>query len=226
MAEPLLAGSPDHVEQLTALGLRLEYFFDALRAGEQARRLVTENDPKSAAGTDDYFRRVRVLREVLIEKEKWLRADLEGLPLVVNPKRTMAIGVLLGDNKTGWVGSYHPRSRRPVGDKKIKLVAHNSDPELDLGLPPRRVPQGEIDLRSEDLANVRTWFLVTRRRRKGSGVRVSSELSEPSETGLSAYVERWNHRIPFPDLVFEDVVPYLEDQNQNLGGYEVAVDEK
>ena len=45
MAEPLLAGSPDHVEALATLGLRLEYFQDAVRAGEQARRLVTENDP-------------------------------------------------------------------------------------------------------------------------------------------------------------------------------------
>jgi len=227
MAEPLLAGSPDHVNQLAALGLRLDYFQDALRAGEQARRLVTANDPKAAAGTDDYFRRVRVLRDRLIEEEKWLRSDLDGLPLVVNPERTLAIGVLLGDRKTGWVGPYHPRSRRPVGEKKIKLVAHNDQPELDLGLPPHRIRAGEIDIRSEGLAGVRTWFLVTHRHvdRDGS-VRVSSELSEPSETGLTAYVERWIRRIPFPDLVFESVVPYTDHQEQDSAGYEVAVDEK
>ena len=170
---------------------------------------------------------MRVLRERLIDKLKWARSDLDGLPLVVNPERTMAIGVLLGDRKTGWVGPYHPRSRRPVGEKKIKLVAHNDQPELDLGLPPRQIPPGEIDIRSEGLAGVRTWFLVTHRRvdREG-GVRVSSELSEPSETGLSAYVERWIRRIPFPDLVFESVVPYSDNQEQDSGGYEVAVDEK
>src|SRR6185503_6292838 len=42
VAEPLLSGAADHVAQLAGLGLRLEYFYDALRAGEQARRLVTE----------------------------------------------------------------------------------------------------------------------------------------------------------------------------------------
>src|SRR5690348_16226590 len=87
----LLPGAPDYKAQLAALGLRHEYFEEALRAGEQARRLVTENDPKSAAGTEDYFRRVRVLRERLIKEEKWARTDLDGLPLVINPQRTMAI---------------------------------------------------------------------------------------------------------------------------------------
>jgi hypothetical protein len=220
VAEPLLAGSDDHVAQLAALGLRLEHFHDALRAGEQARRLITWNDPISAAGTDDYFRRVRVLRERLITEVKWERADLDGLPLVINPQRTMAIGVLLGDHKTGWVGPYHPRSRRPVGEKKVKLVAQNQQ----LTLIPRPVMAEEVDIESADLTNVRTWFFLTYRRVKGSSVTVSSELSQPSETGLDSYVKHWVRRIPFPDLTFEGVIPYQSDETH--GGYEVAVDEK
>jgi hypothetical protein len=222
VAEPLLSGAADHVVQLAGLGLRLEYFYDALRAGEQARRLVTENDPKAAAGTDDYFRRVRVLRDRLINDAKWARADLDGLPLVINPKLTMAIGVLLGDHKTGWVGTYHPRSKRPVGEKKVKLVAQNQQ----LAMIPRPVVAEEVDIESADLTNVHTWFFLTYRRVRGDKVIVSSELSEASGTGLDAYVTRWVRRIPFPDLTFAGVTPYVGNADGGSGGYEVAVDEK
>jgi len=223
VAQPLLSGAPNYATQLAALGLRVEYFHDALRAGEQARRLVTKNDPKNAAGTVDYFQRVRVLREGLITKANWARADLDGLPLVANPDLTMAIGVLLGDHKTGWLGPYHPRSRRPVGEKKIKLVAQNQQ----LALIPRPAVADEVDLETADLSNVHTWFLITYRRIKEDRVIVSSELSEPEETGLDAYVKRYIRRIPLPDLDFKGVTPYRG--NGSDGGsteFEVAVDEK
>jgi len=153
---------------------------------------------------------------------KWSRADLDGLPLVINPTLTMAIGVLLGDHKTGWLGSYHPRSRRPVGEKKIKLVAQNQQ----LAMIPRPSVADEVDIESADLSNVHTWFLLTYRRVRGDKVIVSGELSEASETGLDAYVRRWVRRIPFPDLPFEGVIPYVSNGDGGSEGYEVAVDEK
>ena len=222
VAQPLPSGAPNHIAQLAALNLRLEYFHDALRAGEQARRLVTKNDPKNAAGTVDYFQRVRVLRHGLITRANWARADLDGLPLVVNPDLTMAIGVLLGDHKTGWLGAHHPRSKRPVGEKKIKLVAQNQQ----LALIPRPAAADEVDLETADLSNVHTWFLITHRRVKGDRVTVSSELSEPEGTGDDAYVERYVRRIPFPNLEFKGVIPYAGNSDSDSTGYEVAVDEK
>ena len=87
--------SEDCEEQLAKLGIKLVQLHDALRAGEEARRLTTANDPRNAAGTVDYFRRIRVLRERLIADSQWARLDLNQLPLVANPDRTMAIGVLL-----------------------------------------------------------------------------------------------------------------------------------
>lgn len=222
MAVPLQHDAEDHVAQLAALDLKPEYFFDALRAGEQARRLCTENDPKSAAGSDDYFRRVRVLRDGLINKVGWKRADLDGLPLVINPERTMAIGVLLGDYRTGWPGHYHPRSRRPVGEKKIKLVTQNSQIPF-FALP---VPTSEIDLESEDLSSCQTWFFVTYRRVGPNSVTVSSELSLPSVVSSAAYVERWVHRIPLPNVTFYGVRPYSPSDEDGFDGYEVEVDEK
>lgn len=222
MVEPLLSGATDHVAQLAALRLRLEYFHDALHAGEQARRLVTANDPRNAAGTDDYFRRVRVLRERLIAAVKWDRAELDGLPLVINPQRTMAIGVLLGDHQTGWVGPYHPRSRRPLSEKKLKLVAKNQQ----LALIPRPVGPNEVDIEAVDMSNVQTWFFVTNRRVKAERVIVSSELSEAGDIDAAGYVTRWRRRIPFPDVVFDPVRPYADNGFGGSGGYEVAVDEK
>lgn len=221
MAEPLPSSPGDHEPQLRAHGLKLEYFYEALRAGEQARRLVTKNDPPNAAGTDDYFRRVRVLRERLIEDAHWARGELDGLPLVVNPGRTMAIGVLLGDNKTGWVGPYHPRSKRPVGEAKIGLVAQNGQQEV---LFRRPLVADEVDLEAEDLFQLKTWFLLTYRRPMKDGVVVSSELSLPSEISRTGYVDKWARRIPFPDLKFENVRPRIDDGEDR--GYDVAVDEK
>jgi hypothetical protein len=216
----LLSGAPDHEAQLAGMNLRLEYFHDALRAGEQLRRSATLNDPPNAPGTDDYFRRVRVLRDRLINEAKWSRLNLEGLPLVVNPGRTMAIGVLLGDNQTGWVGNYHPRNVRAMGEKKVKLVAQNQQ----LAMIPRSAAHDEVDIEEADLSKVRTWFFLTKRRIIADKVIVSNELSEAAETTKNGYVKRWARRIPFPDVVFEAVVPY--DGGSASSGYEVAVDEK
>jgi hypothetical protein len=223
VAEPLLSSPGDPESQLAAFGLKMEYFYDALRAGEQARRLITRNHPSNAAGTEDYFNRVFVLRERLIELVHWARGELDGLPLVVNPDRTMAIGVLLGDHQTGWPGPYHPRSKRPVGEAKVGLVAQNGQQEV---LFRRPLIANEVDLEAEDLFRLKTWFFVTRRRPLMDGVVVvSSELSLPSETSKTGYVDKWARRIPFPDLRFENVTPNVDDDESD-GGYDVAVDEK
>jgi hypothetical protein len=223
VAEPLLSSPADAESQLAAFGLKLEYFYDALRAGEQARRLVSKNDPRNASGTEDYFKRVRVLRERLIELVHWARGELDGLPLVVSPDRTMAIGVLLGDHQTGWVGPYHPRSMRPVGEAKVGLVAQNGQQEV---LFRRPLVADEVDLEAEDLFRLKTWFFVTYRRPHKDGVVVvSSELSLPLRVSKTGYVDLWSRRIPFPDLTFENVTPRI-DEDESEGGYEVAVDEK
>lgn len=129
---------------------------------------------------------MRVLRDRLINEAKWSRLNLEGLPLVVNPSMTMAIGVLLGDHQTGWPGAYHPRSHRPLGEKKIKFVAKNQQ----LAMIPRPTVPEEVDIDAADLSKVRTWFFLTSRRIVGDKVVVSNELSEAAETSENRYVTR------------------------------------
>jgi hypothetical protein len=214
----------DCERQLKRLGVQLAQLLDALRAGEEARRLTTANDPRNAAGTVDYFRRIRALRERKIAEDGWARLDLNMLPLVVNPARTVAIGVLLGDYRTGWPGPYHPHSRRPVGDGKIRLIARNQQ-QMTL-FPEIHNPQ-EVDLDSEDLSRLQTWFLISYRHLFGGHVTISSELSLPSETGETRYITRYKHRIPLPELRFDGVIPYMdEDDDGGEGEYDVTVDEK
>lgn len=208
--------------QLAELGVTLPQLQDALRAGEEARRLTTANDPRNAAGTMDYFRRIRVLRDRMINDAEWARLDLNQLPLVANPDRTVAIGVLLGDYRTGWAGSYQPRSRRPVGEGKIRLVARNSQ---QMTMFPEMANPQEVDLDSEDLSSLATWFLITYRRLFADHVTISSELSLPSETGETNYITKYAHRIPLPELRFGSVIPW-NGGDEGDSGYEVPVDEK
>jgi hypothetical protein len=217
------AQDDDSEKQLAELGIRPDQLQDALRAGEEARRLTTANDPRNAAGTVDYFRRIRVLRERKIAEDGWARLDLNMLPLVVNPSRTIAIGVLLGDYRTGWRGPYHPRSRRPVGEGKIRLVARNYQ-QMTL-FPEMHDPQ-EVDLDSEDLAQLQTWFLISYRRLYGDHVTICSELSEPTETGETRYITRYARRIILPELRFDGVIPYTDEDNGEEGDYEVPFGEK
>lgn len=223
MAQAVLA-SPygDYEDQLASMGLRSEYLYHAIEADEQERRLVTANDPPEAGGMRGYYIRVRTIREDLILREGWKRASLNGLPLVVNPDRTIAIGVLLGDHKTGWPGNYHPRSARPVGNSKAKLIAQNP---TTLTLFPVPVPPDTADLESADLAKLTTWYLITYRRVFRDKVVVASELSLPCNVDEAGRVDKYTRRIPLPEREFAAVIPYIPGQDDGPGEYDVNVDE-
>ena len=178
MAQPIPQPNDDCEKRLAALGVQLAQLHDALRAGEEARRLTTANDPRNAAGTVDYFRRIRVLRERKIAEDGWARLEFNMLPLVANPARTIAIGVLLGDYRTGWPGPYHPRSRRPVGEGKIRLVARN---QQQMTLFPEVHDSQEVSQDSEDLSRLQTWFLISYRRLFGDHVTISSDPDQRVE---------------------------------------------
>lgn len=225
MAQLLQSATPgDHDAQLAALGLRLEYFRRAIEADESDRRRVTPNDPITAAGTNGYNARIRVLREVLISHERWERENLNGLELVVNPEHTIAIGVFTGDHTTGWPGNYHPRNQRPIGKGKIKLIAQNPVQRALFSMPSS--PE-QADLECHDLSDLETWFFITYRRHFRDGVvRVSSELSLPLEVSIDNYIEKYARRITFPNHEFGSVIPYIPDQDDGPSQYEVNIDER
>jgi hypothetical protein len=203
-------------------GLKVEHLHDAIRAGEADRRTSTQDDPKNAPGTRDYFLRVRTLRQVLRRDLGWKRYDLDGLPLVINPGKTVAVGVAQGDAGTG-IPTRQPKTRRPVGEIKKLLVEQNRS---QLGLFELPTDPAEVKLSDEELDGLETWFLLTYRLTKGGTVIVRSELSRAIELDGKGYPSMWKPRIFLPPLEFEGVIDYIKGTDDGPEEFNVWVEEQ
>ncbi|MGW7264361.1 hypothetical protein [Streptomyces sp. NPDC054842] len=214
--------SGGHEVQLAELGLKYEYFERLISEGEEARAGATEDDAANAAGTFDYFARVRTLRYLLRTEEGWKRYDPKQSPLTVNPAKTMAIGVLLGDARTGLPGKPQPRSHRPAGVAKESLVARNQDLEPGL-FPLPHQEEAEAELTEDEYARLTTWYLLTYRyaARKQGFIEVRSELSLPSRVGAKGKIDSWDRRILLPAIRFKRTFDYPEGD----AGFDVPVEE-
>ncbi|WP_329013084.1 hypothetical protein [Streptomyces sp. NBC_01601] len=208
--------------QLAELGLKYEYFERLISEGEEARAGATLDDAVNAAGTFDYFARVRTLRYLLRTEEGWKRYDPKQSPLTVNPDKSMAIGVLLGDARTGLPGNPQPRSHRPAGVAKESLVARNQG--LGPGLFPLPEDEPEMELTEDEYARLATWYLLTYRyeAREQGFVEVRSELSLPSRVGARGKIDSWDRRIPLPAQRFKKTFDYPESD----AGFDVPVEER
>ena len=203
---------------LARLGLREVYLRDVVEVGERERRRATVNDPPNAGATFDYFARVRTLRERLIEREGWQRWQFWQSPLVINPDHTVAVGVLLGDGRTGLRGAPDPSSQRPVGIAKARLVVARRRiprPTLELESEPELFPEwlarrreggagaaGDATVDDADADRVAPWFLLTFRYLDGDAVRIRSELSLATEVSPNGRMTSWADRIILPELRF------------------------
>lgn len=223
MAAPAREEQEDPAVALERLGgIKVEYLHDVIRAGEGERRTSTADDPTNGPGSIDYILRIRKLRQIFRKELGWLRHNLHQLPLVVNPEKTLAIGVIQGDAVTGIPGAHQPRSKKPAGQVKQSLVVQNIQPAL-FDLPG---DEQEAVLNDEELAALQTYFLMTRRLRKPDGtVIVYSELSRAVGFDSLGYVDDWSPRICLPPLEFEPVVDYIEGTDDGPTEYDVRVDE-
>ncbi|WP_336323302.1 hypothetical protein [Streptomyces lavendofoliae] len=217
--------SGGYERQLADLGLRWKYIEQTLRMSEQARRTgKTKDDAKNAPGSQDYFTRVRELRYSLRTELDWEPYDPLQAPLIVNPDKTVGIGVLLGDARTGIPGFPHPRSKRPAGVTKERAVARNQDLQLPFEEPEFAAPdvaQEDVDAYSQMV----TWYLLTHRHeaRKTGVVTVRSELSLPDRVGHGGRIDRYQRRILLPPIEFESVSDYA---GQTTGDFNVSVEER
>lgn len=159
MTELSLIRPDDRDRELEALGLQEQYLLGAIQAGENARGGATSNDPPNAAGTLDYFARIRTLREEL-KPLGWEPRNHNQLPLAVNADKTLAVGVLQGDARTGLPGVPHPRSRRPTGAAKASLIARNQELALFALLA---AEDDGTELGDDEYARMETWYLLTYR---------------------------------------------------------------
>ncbi|MDT0319310.1 hypothetical protein [Streptomyces millisiae] len=218
MDQPLFAPVPDGVQaRLAALGTRWEYLHPALYAGEAERRTATPNHPANTAGTRAYQEHVRVLREMHIRHEGWKRLLHDRLELVCNPAKTIAIGVMPGDEATGQPG-YGPRNLHARGAATERAAENNA---LQLGLfdPPSK--RDETHLEPGEFERLSKWFLLSYRVQVGETVRIHSELSLPLKVE-KGYVVKWQDRIPLPVLEMDGV--RKPDDDEGPGEIDIPID--
>jgi hypothetical protein len=211
--------NPKALLRLVDPGLQVEHLHAAIRAGEGERRTAVRDDPLGAGGSRDYQLRVRTLRQILRKELGWKRYEFNGLPLVINQAKTVAIGVAKGDAATG-NPDVEPRTERPVGEIKRLLVAQN---QQQLGLFDLDPGPDEIVLSDEELARLQTWFLLTRRRARNDTVIIGSELSHAIDLDWKGHIWKWKPRICLPDLEFEGVIDYIEGTDDGPEEYDVPV---
>ena len=225
---PLPSGEPGGYEsELATLGLRWEYLEPGLRMSEQARRAgKTKDDAKNAPGSQDYFTRIRELRYTLRTELGWIPYDPLQAPLIVNPDKTIGIGVLLGDARTGLPGGPHPRSKRPAGISKERAVARNQELQLSFAFEePEFTQPDEAHAGVDEYAQMVTWYLLTHRSeaRKTGVVTVRSELSLPDRVGPGGRIDSYQRRILLPSIEFESVNDYAVE---TTGDFDVPVEER
>lgn len=186
---PLTYYEPLDVDaRLEKLGLSSEILHQAIKNGEMYRSDCTENDPLSLPGFIAWGRAVRSLREILAP-HGWMRLNEQGMPLVINPSGTIAIGVTAGNINTG-NPDMTPRTRNTKGPATEAAVRLNG--QMCFSFYEETGPK-TVRSRSGDRL---TWLLLTSRHSD----KICCELSLPSEIGEDERVENWNERIILPPI--------------------------
>ncbi|GGI68960.1 hypothetical protein GCM10011581_02480 [Saccharopolyspora subtropica] len=195
----------DAERRLQELGLELEYVDKAIRAGVEARASKNDFEPPSAPGLKDWIARVGKLRELVVSGADWYYADPYNVPLVYEPTKQIALGVLLGDRNTGRdKPKSGPRSKYPKGTMIAEATADGGDePTLELDLT-QRSRRGHLDVAT--LAALDVWFLVTYPAEVGDKFVVCREVSLAAPIEPDSYITSWRERLIFPPLEFGPVV--------------------
>lgn len=201
--------SPRTRRKLEALGLSWPLLWTAIRAGEEARRTATPEEPPSSGDLKDWIARVGALRSEL-RRHGWTAADNEQIPISVNPGQDIGIGQLLDYAATASPDSDpvsgYPRRNEPLNPR------HTADGLFSLA------EAGRPDLLEEHIyARLTTWFLITFRTVRHSShtgiveAVVVSELALPGArpgrlTGLDdeqhVQFHSWRDHILLPESIF------------------------
>ncbi|WP_026454147.1 hypothetical protein [Saccharomonospora iraqiensis] len=216
MAETVVQTGAGAQRRLRGLGLELDFFDRAIRAGIAA---MSNNDfePQNAPGLKDWIARVGTLREHLVRDAGWNYANPFHMPLVYDPARKNALGVLQGDAHTG-LGKPEsgPRSRYPKGPAIAVVTAAADDgvSPLDLDLT-QSTGRGHLDPR--DLRSMDVWFLVTYTDTVSDALFVvHRELSLAHPTNPDDHVNSWRERLLFAPMTCRP--PWYRGTRSDCGG--------
>jgi hypothetical protein len=187
MAEPCrVFEGPSAERRLAELGLTAEILQVAILAGEAEARVHTALDPPTAGGMNRYYRTVRVLREQLVPKG-WHYDNRRHLARTINPDRSLAIVVALGDEVTGNPDPLvQPSTRHETGVTVEEAVATNIKQLALFDLP---APAALSDA----FGGLTTWVLL----RYPTHTEIRYELSLPSKIA-DRQITQWRERIVLP----------------------------
>ncbi|MYR74556.1 MULTISPECIES: hypothetical protein [unclassified Streptomyces] len=204
------SGEPGGYEaELGNLELRAETLRQALGASNTERRLCSKkHSARIAPGIYAYNGLITSLSRQL-EDESWERVNLSGvLPVMLNPRKRVALGVTSGNALTGLrLGGQQPSSRYPKGELTRKLVSKNVSP-------------GQIELlgrsafltetTTDQLAGYNLWLMVVYFDPERKQIR--HEVSLPERLTAKGYVKDWYDRITPPQ-------PYsVDDEGFDIDG--------
>lgn len=214
MSETIVRKDEDAERRLRELGLRSSYMDEAVRAGVKARYPDNEFEPRSAGGLKDWIARVGKLRFQVVENAGWVPADPQNVPLVVDQSNDIALGVLLGDNKTGISWTKGPSSKYPKGKAVAQATAEEEEtPTLDLDLTQSG---GRAYLTSDDLRRMDVWFLVTyalpAREGELEQFEVYQEVSLAAPITPGSYISGWKERLVLSKRSFPLLDPPQETE--------------
>ncbi|HEV8557939.1 MAG TPA: hypothetical protein VGR06_16285 [Actinophytocola sp.] len=204
MAAPAIAvyKDDDAPRMLASLGIRLEWLDDAIRAGFDAAINTSTDEPSVAAGFKNWMARVGTLRQRLREEADWVRSDQLNIPLVRNPEKTIALGVMLGNEITGFSYGGQMTSKRPMGPAYAKVTAGNHT----LPLLSRAEVAGTGLLEDHELAELNIWFLLINAVPDSGELHVHREVSLPAPTTEGSKITSWLARILLPPMNLGPVV--------------------
>jgi len=192
MAKTEVAVDPIDVHrEVAALRLSLDVIHRALENGYVRRTFCTPNSPIATPGTESWRGTIEELRnQLIVIAGEWRRADVEGLPVVVNDAHKIVVAVMTGDDATG---SLH-RKVKPKNRKgtvvKMCTVENGGQADMFGYVPERQAPR---DFQGYDF-----WILL---QRTADGV-VYSELSRPTVySDKSKKIVDWSKRIIIPPVL-------------------------
>lgn len=197
MEDPAVWFNPTDVRSaLARLGLTLDPFQEAAQAGFLARASRTANDAPNAPGTYQWNETLRVIREHLVSMH-WMRSNLNGLPTVVNPDRTIAVSVSSGNEFTG-NPVRTPSTKYDKGPSTKGFVASNAT-QTEL-FPAYAISDEEVVILQSSTIATWTFLFVT----DADNDEVRSELSLPVYIDDGGRINRWKERIILPVFRTDD----------------------
>ncbi|MFD9935423.1 hypothetical protein ACFWZ6_20045 [Streptomyces massasporeus] len=207
--------------ELAKLGLPPNVLREALGASNTERRLCSKkHSARIAPGIYAYNGLVTSLSKQL-DGEGWERVDLAGvLPIMLNPKTRVALGVTSGNRLTGIrADRLQPSSRYPKGELTRRLVGRNVSPG-QIPFLARSAFQAEEP--KDELAGYNLWLMLVYFDQKQKEIR--HEISLPEKLSAKGHVKDWYVRITPPEFysVGTEAFEVEEDPNEGFGPPDVV----